>query len=432
MRRTGMNNNLWIVLKEAVERVAFRLVSSFSAVLSSLRYSRETHPPGSDSHDCLTLHFAKNNNEKRAKSLKATLSTDRYLIIFFIIIASGLLTGCSEKVKPGVHEVKREQVSGVKLEVIQPAEVVAYFETSGTVRAKNISIVASRMMGTVTSVRVKEGDRVREGQLLLTIDDSDVAQRLKAAEKGLEGAQQQRSLSDVTYQRYRKLYEEKALAGQELDEIETRKKVADIEYERAKAMLGEARAYHGFTRITSPAAGVVTEKKTEPGNMAVPGIPLFTVEDNSAYRIELNADEKLAGSLKTGMEVSVSIGALNKDLTGTITEVVPSIDPASRSFLVKVAVRDKDLKNGYYCKVSIPVGKKQALFVPKKAVVEKGQLTGVYSVDRNSVISYRLIRVGKPYGERVEVLSGLNSGDQVIVDGIEKAVDGGILAVVKP
>jgi len=273
---------------------------------------------------------------------------------------------------------------------------------------------------------------VNAGQLLLTIDDSDVAQRVKAAEKGLEGAHQQQSLSEVTYQRYLQLYEEKALAGQELDQFETQKKVADIEYERAKAMLGEARVYLGFTRITSPVAGVVTEKKTEVGSMAVPGIPLFTVEDNSAYRIELNADEKLAGSLKTGMEVSASIQALNKDLTGRITEIVPSIDPASRSFLVKVAVRDKDLKNGYYCKVAIPVGKKQALLVPRKAVVEKGQLTGLYVVDGNSVIAYRLIRAGKLYGERVEVLSGLNPGDQVIVDGIEKAVDGGILAVMRP
>lgn len=346
-------------------------------------------------------------------------------IVIFIVIAAGVLIGCKDKVKPGVHEVKREQVTGVKLEVLKPLEVNEYLETSGTVRAKTTSIVASRMMGTVTSLRVKEGDRVGAGQLLLTIDDSDVAQRVKAAEKAVEGAKQHQTLSDTTYQRYKKLYDEKALAGQELDQIETQKKVSAIEYERAKAMLAEARIYHGFTRILSPTSGIVTEKKIELGSMAMPGIPLLMVEDNSSYRLEVNADEKLAGRLKTGMDVSVFIEALNRELAGKVTEVVPSIDPMSRSFLVKISIKDKDLKNGYYARVAIPVGKKQVMSVPENAVTEKGQLTGVYTVDKNSVITYRLVRVGKPYGDRVEVLSGLNPEDPVIVDGVEKAVDGG-------
>lgn len=353
----------------------------------------------------------------------------RSIYTLLITVLTGVvLAGCGDKVKSGVHEVKREQVTGIKYEVLKPSEVDEYFESTGTVRAKTISVIASRMMGTVMSLRVKEGDRVGAGQLLLAIDDSDVAQRVKAAEKALEGAKQQQSLSDITYQRYKKLYDEKALAGQELDQIETSKKVADIEYERAKAMLSEARIYQGFTRITSPTSGVVTEKKIELGSMAVPGIPLLTVEDNSAFRVEVNADEKLAGRLKAGMAVSVFIEALNKDLAGKVAEIVPSIDPMTRSFLIKIALGDKDLKNGYYARVAIPVGKKQLLLVPKKAVVKKGQLTGVYTVDNNSVIAFRLVRAGRPSGDKVEILSGLNSGDTVIVDGVEKAVDGGIVA----
>jgi RND family efflux transporter MFP subunit len=348
--------------------------------------------------------------------------------VLIIVMTGSVVAGCGDKVKPGVHEVKREHVTGIISEVLKTSEVDEYFETTGTVRAKNISIIASRMMGTVTSLRVKEGDRVGAGQLLIAIDDSDVAQRVKAAEKGLEGAKQHQFLSDITYQRYKKLYDEKALAGQELDQIETQKKVADIEYERAKAMLAEARIYQGFTRITSPVSGVVTEKKIESGSMAVPGMALLTVEDNSSFRVDVNADEKLAGRLNIGMAVSVFIESLNRELAGKVSEIVPSIDPMTRSFLVKIAVSDKDLKNGSYARVSIPVGSKQSLLVPKKAVVEKGQLTGVYAVDNNFVIAYRLVREGKSYGDRVEILSGLKPGDTVIVDGVEKAVDGGMIS----
>jgi len=348
--------------------------------------------------------------------------------MFIVVLTGAFLAGCGDKVKSGVHEVQREKVTGVSVAAIRPAEVAEYFETSGTVKAKTISVIASRMMGLVTSIRVKEGDRVGAGQLLLTIDDRDVAQRVKAAEKGLEASKQQRSLSDITYQRYKRLYDDKALTGQELDQIETQKKVSDLEYERVKAMADEARIYQGFTRITSPASGVITEKKIEVGSMAVPGMPMLTVEDNSDYRVEVKMDEKLAETVKTGMGVAVFIEALNKELAGRVTEVVPSIDPLSRSFLVKIAVSGKDLKNGHYAKVSIPIGKKQALLVPKKAVVEKGQLTGVYTVDKDFVMAYRLVREGKSYGDRVEILSGLNPGDTVIIDGVEKAIDGGMVS----
>jgi RND family efflux transporter MFP subunit len=357
-----------------------------------------------------------------------------------IIGLLGLVAGCGEKVKPGTAEVKRQRVSGVTIEPIMPSQVDECYETSGTVAARTISTVASRMMGTVTSIRVKEGDRVSAGQLLLTIDDSDVAQKVKAAregcnevEKGLEAARENRNLMAVTYQRYRKLYDDRALSGQELDQIETQKKVADIDFEkahaavaRARAGLKEAEVYQGFTRIVSPVSGVVTEKKTDLGSMAVPGAPLFTIEDDSAYRIDVSGDESLAGRIRTGMDASVFIEALNREVKGKITEVVPSVDPASRSFLVKIAIKGKGLRNGFYGKVSIPIGKRETLLVPKNAVLEKGQLIGVYTVDKNSVITYRLVKTGKTYGDKVEILSGLNPGENVVVAGVDRAVDGGL------
>ncbi len=357
-----------------------------------------------------------------------------------VVVFLGLVAGCGEKVKPGTAEVKRPQVTGLTVKQVTPSQVDEYYETSGTVAAKTISAVAGRMMGTVTSIKVREGERVSAGQLLLTIDDSDVYQKVKAAregfseaEKGLEAAKENRSLMDVTWRRYRKLYDDKALSKQELDQIETQKKVADIDFERAgaaveraRAGLKEAEVYRGYTRVTSPVRGVVTEKKTDLGSMAVPGAPLFTVEDDSSYRIDVTGDESLAGRIRTGMHASVFIDALNREVKGKISEVVPSIDPASRSFLIKIALRGEGLRNGFYGKVSIPIGRKEALLVPKNAVVEKGQLIGVYVVDKESVITYRLVKTGRTYGEDVEVLSGLNPGEDIVVAGSDRAVDGGL------
>ncbi|GER94050.1 efflux RND transporter periplasmic adaptor subunit [hot springs metagenome] len=347
--------------------------------------------------------------------------------IALLLYCSVALIGCNDKVKPGTVEVKRQVVTGVTLAEVHPVEVDEYYETSGTVKAKNISVIASRVMGTVTSIKVKEGDRVSSGQVLMTVDDRDIAQRVKAAEKSVEAARHNKSLMDITYQRYKMLYDDKAISQQEIDQIETQKKVADMEYERAMAMLAEAQVQHGFTRITAPVSGIVTEKKIELGSMAIPGVPIFTIEDNSYYRVEANVDERLLGKLRIGMPINVIIESLSQETTGKISEIIPSVDPMSRTFLIKVDLKMPSLKTGIYSKVLIPEGKKEAILVPQKAVVEKGQLTGVYVADEHGVITYRLIKTGKKYGDQIEVLSGLSGGEKIIVDAVEKAVDGGII-----
>ncbi len=357
-----------------------------------------------------------------------------------LLLTSVLSYSCKDKIGPGTGKVDRPQISGIAVETVQPSSVDEYYETSGTVKAKTVSAVASRIMGTVTAVKVKEGDKVAAGQILLTVDDRDILQKVEGAkeghreaEKALEAADENRKMVDITYQRYKRLYDDKALTGQEFDQIKTQKNVADIDYERARAAvkraeagLKEAKVFHGFSRVVSPVSGIVTDKRIELGSMAVPGNPLLTVEDNSSYRIEINADERFAGRIRPGTEASVTAESAPGPIRGTVTEVVPSVDPASRTFLVKIAIKDGGLRNGSYVKVSLPVGRKDALLVPSRTVVERGQLTGIYVVGGDSVIRYRLVKAGRKYGDSVENLSGLKPMDRVVVEGVEKAVDGGV------
>jgi RND family efflux transporter MFP subunit len=364
------------------------------------------------------------------------------VIPVLVIVLAVVLAGCEKKVEPGVTQVKRQKVTGIKTEIIHPVEVRKYYETSGTVIARTVSVVSSRLMGTVTSLKVRDGDRVRAGQLLLTIDDRDIREKVKAAKegyeeakKGLEAAKENRDLVDVTFKRYKNLYDEKALTGQELDQIRTKKKIADIDYEkaqaglrRAEAGLKEAEVYQGFGQVTAPVSGIVTGKKIDVGSMAVPGNPLMNIEDDASYRIEIKGNETLAGRISKGAEADVFIGALDRHFKGKIVEVVPSVDPVSRSFIVKIGLRGEGLRNGFYGRVSIAMGKKKALLVPAGAIVERGELTGLYIVGKDGVLKYTLVRVGKAYGGGVEVLSGLKPGERVVVEGVEKAVDGGLYA----
>ena len=359
-----------------------------------------------------------------------------------VILLVLLLGGCRDKAGHEAARVDRPPVSGVQLGEVVTVEVVDYYESSATVKAKSASVVAARMMGAVTDLAVSEGERVRAGQVLLVLDDRDVRQKISGARaalaeagKAVAAAARQKELAGITYQRFKNLFDGKALTGQELDEAQTRMQVAELEYERylemenrAEAGLAEAKVYQEFTRVTSPVTGVVSSKQVEPGTMVMPGVPLFTIEDDSSFRLEMNVNETLVNRLTVGQPVAVDIPAIDMALTGTVSDVVPAVDPGTRSFLVKIGLpATAGLQSGLYVKVRIPVGRRPAIVLPSASIVEKGQLSGVYAVNGQNIVSYRLVRLGKRYGEDREILSGVQAGDRVIVAGVDRAVDGGLL-----
>jgi RND family efflux transporter MFP subunit len=350
-------------------------------------------------------------------------------------------TGCQERVKPGAVAVKREVVSGVQVAEVSLSRLPEYYETTATVRANTVSAVASKVMGVVTAIHVKEGDTVTAGQELLSIDDRDLTQRLKAAEAGhrealkaLDAVRQNRTLAEVTARRYRQLHEARAISQQEMDQVNTQSRVAAAEVERAQAMAArmqagvtEAQVHLGYTRISAPTSGMITEKRIDVGSMAVPGTPLLIVEDQSAFKLEINVDERLSGNVGPGMPVEMELDAIGLVTTGLIREVVPVVDPAVRTFLIKVGLAGGGVRSGMYARVKIPLGQREAILVPEQAVVVRGQLTGVYKVSQDGVVTLTMVRAGKKYGPNLEILSGITPGERVIVGGVIKAIDGGLL-----
>jgi RND family efflux transporter MFP subunit len=348
------------------------------------------------------------------------------LFLAVMLLFAGLTSACKDKTEKEI--VKRPRISGVTITPVSLSTVDEVYEATGTVRSDRTSVVAGRAMGVVTSLHVREGDAVKAGQLLLTIDDRDATQRLRAASMALESAKQNTSLAQRTWQRYKNLYDEKALSRQEMDQIETQKKVAESEYERAKAMADEAATALSFTRVTAPVSGRVTQRHIDAGSMASPGIPLLVIEGGGSSYVEASIDAGLGAGVKTGMEVEAIIETLENPLPGKIREVFPAVDPLSRTFTIKVALKDARPRSGLFARLRIPVGKKEAILVPNQAIVSKGQLTGVFAVDNQGIVTYRLIRKGSAFAGSTEILSGLAPGDKVITAGIDRAIDGGIIA----
>ena len=373
-----------------------------------------------------------------------------------VLSAAVLLAACGEKGKHGAGPVAPPVVSGVEVETLRPTEREVVVEAVGTVRAKATAAVAPQMMGRLTAVLVAEGSRVEAGALLATIDDQAARAQLSSAEGAVAEAESAReeadraaaqaeagsALAEKTHARYRKLLAEKVVTQQEFDEVDAKRTVAVKEHERmlqkraqadgkiaqAKGAAEASRAAFAYAKVTAPFPGVVVEKRAEPGSMAVPGVPLFLVEDPRRHRIEASVPEAYLGFFKAGSPVRVVLDAdPGVAFAAVVTEVVPAIDPGSRTFTVKADLPAGKGRTGQSGKVRFAAGKGTVLAVPKRAITRAGGSDGVFIVGSDNVARLSPVTLGRESGDRVEILSGLSAGTRVVVSPADRLVDGAVV-----
>ena len=382
--------------------------------------------------------------------------------IFLLAGIAVLVAGCGEKGKHPSESADGPLLRGVEVVQAGGGSRERFIEAAGTVRAETIALVSAQVMGRITSLPVAEGSRVEKGALLATIDDTQIRAQLAAAgalvteaEAGLmeaEGAIAQaeasKSLAEKTYDRFRILHEEKVVTTQEFDEIDVKRTVAVKDYERAldkraqvvakitqaKAQEDAVRAMLSYTRVTAPFPGVVTGKKADVGSMAAPGVPILVLEDTRRYRIEASVPEAYLGVLKVGARVQVVLGTPpGKEIPGTISEVVPQVDPKSRTFTAKVDLPGggQRFRTGMFGRVLFPTGKENMLVVPKKAIMHVGGYDTLFTVTADNVARLVIVTTGRAFGDEVEILSGIDPGTHVAVSSLDKLVDGARVEVRK-
>jgi multidrug efflux pump subunit AcrA (membrane-fusion protein) len=321
------------------------------------------------------------------------------------------------------------------------------FEASGTVRGRNTAVLTSRIVAGLREVRVRAGDRVRTGQILAVLEDADAQAAVRRARADLAAAIEGRAESEqavrvaevnarvagAAHARMTRLLAAQAVTQQAYEEAEGRQQSSSADRERAaaqsrggaarieeaRAALSSAEAALAYTRIAAPFPGRVIDRRVDPGSQASPGTPLLVVEQEGTLRVEASVDESRASILTVGATAHVELESAGRQMEGRVTEVVPTIDPASRAFLVKIELppaRDPlvaALRPGMFARVRFPTGIEERLTVPAAALLPAGDLDRLFVVEGGRA-HLRLVTLGQRDADRVEILSGLDPGEVVV------------------
>ncbi len=291
----------------------------------------------------------------------------------------------------------------------QPAVVESHAATEevvGTVRSKQRAVVEAKVSGRVLEYTATPGTRVQRGDLLARLDVQEIQARVDQARALFDQARRD-------FDRQKQLISSNATTRQEYEAAEARVKVATAGLSEAETMLG-------YASVSAPFDGVVTRKLADVGDLAMPGKPLLEIESPTALRFEADLPEAILDRVQLGAKLPVR---LSKVVEGTVSEISPVADPVSRTFLVKLDLPPVDgLRTGQFGRVSVPVAETQLLLVPRAAVLKRGQMELVF-VARDGRAVLRLVKTGKGLDGRVEILSGLEAGEAVIVSDTTRLID---------
>jgi len=344
-----------------------------------------------------------------------------------LAVSAAMIAGCH-----GGESTAPTAVQTMQARVVQSRQqqVPLNVRSTGTVHAKETAIVSAQVMGRIQQVLVREGDSVRAGQTLAVLDDAGLRASVDQAQAAVRAAQGEQAaaqtdarLAASTLQRYRQLEAEKSVSPQEMDEVSRRSEAASARLDAVRAQADAAKAQErgahtmlGYTRLVAPFSGVVTARTADPGTMAAPGVPLLQVDRAGVLELQATVDESAIGAIHKGMKTQVAIdGAGSASFTGTVAEIDPAADPASHSFLVKIDLpSSSQLRAGMYGTAEFANGVRQAILIPRSAVVFRGSLACVYVLDSRGIAQLRYLTLGAGQGDQVEVLSGISAGEKLV------------------
>ena len=355
-----------------------------------------------------------------------------HIYTFIFVIATLFLTSCGGSDKKELTDNSPAIV--VKVNQVKTNGNNPFLSVSGKIQATNSADLSTRMMGYVNKVHVNVGDKVSKGQLLVSINNSDLQAKRAQVNAGITEATAALNNAQKDYNRFKNLFADNSASQKELDDMTANYNMAKARLEAANQMKNEINAQFAYSNITAPFSGVVTSKTIETGDMANPGMPLLSIETPGDFEVIAMVPETEISDIKKGTTVEVIVKSINTSIKGKVAEVSTSAKHTGGQYLVKIDLdpTDANILSGMFTTVQFPVERKTTtsmVLIPNEAVVTNGQLSGVYTVSHSNTALLRWLRLGRTFGDQVEVLSGLNGDEAYIISAEGKLYNGAKISI---
>ena len=382
------------------------------------------------------INFNFNINYKKY-TMKNNLFKSAIITSLFVL----LLSSCNGEKK---ESLTKEPAIAVKVSGASENNNGQFVTASGKIEAENSANLSTRMMGYVTKIHVQVGQKVSTGQLLVSINNTDLQAKKAQVDASILQATAGYNNAKKDYDRFVNLFKQQSASQKELDDMTARYEMAKAGLEGAKQMRNEVMAQFSYSNITAPFAGVVTNTFVKEGDMANPGMPLVSIEGASRLQVTAMVSESDITAIKKGMAVKVLVKSSNESLSGKVSEISLSAKNTGGQYLVKINLdkTDSSVLSGMFVNVQFPVANtihpsdseqakqtktSEKVLVPESALVQQGQLTGIYTIGTGNIAILRWLRIGKNFGNQVEVLSGLSANEQYIVSANGKLYNGALV-----
>ena len=350
-----------------------------------------------------------------------------------IVVIAGLIA-CS-----GRHEVdnsNNENRIAVTLTSVS-AGTQPVILASGVVESSQTATISTRVMGRITDIFVKTGDKVVRGQLLARVWDEDLKAKRAQADAMIAEAEGAYASAQKDFDRFNNLYNQQSATAKELDNATLQYNSAKARVAAAKQVRSEVSANLSYSSLTAPFSGVVTQKLAEVGNIANPGMPVLTIEESNIFQVSAAIAEPDISNIHLGDVAVIRIKSSGKTFDGKVIQVNPSSQFTGGQYIIKIGIPGEaknDVYAGMFASVTIPQKdttrvKTDVTLVPLSAIIHRDELTGVYTVSVNNTALLRWIRLGKIYGDKIEVISGLSKDEKFIHSSESKLYNGAPVVV---
>ncbi|GLK90882.1 efflux RND transporter periplasmic adaptor subunit [Pseudomonas turukhanskensis] len=338
---------------------------------------------------------------------------NRAIHTILLVLTSGVLAGCGQSADmPSTVGLKIWNLSTFTVAAV---DVPIDYTTVGSVVSDQRIEVTSKVSGYIHELQVREGDRVQRGEIIAKLDGANIEGDIRQSRAELSAANSAFADAQIDFERFKRLYERGYISEYEWRKIRLKRDVAKELLNQAQAVQETVDAQRAYIEIRSPGDGVVVARLKRAGDMAQPGEPMLILEVGRTLLFDTSVSEAHVAAIAVGSSVRVKIDVLPQVLQGMVSRIVPSGDPVSRSYQLKIALPNtKNLLPGMFGRASFVIGDSQAVLIPPQALVERGGLRGVFLVDDAGLASFRWLRTGREWPKGIEVAAGLLVGEQIV------------------